>query len=118
MSDRLFDPDITDDRKPWQRSDSPPARLERVGEEDAFDGQTYEPELDFERLKGQMRRVWDVMLDGAWHTLRDISERTEDPEASVSARIRDLRKKKMGEYMVERRRIAGGLYAYRLERDE
>jgi hypothetical protein len=113
----LFGPE-PDTRKPWQRSDSPPARVERLAPEDAFDGRTYVPELDYERLGAQMRRVWDAMSDGQWWTLAGLSEHTGDPEASVSARIRDLRKKKMGGYVVVRQRIGGGLYRYRLELEE
>jgi predicted transcriptional regulator len=40
----------------------------------------------------QARRVIGCMADGAWRTLAEISAATGDPEASVSARLRDMRK--------------------------
>ena len=57
-----------------------------------FDGQTYDPAIDWERLTGQLGRVWGVMVYGRWVTLAEIHGRTGDPEASISARLRDLRK--------------------------
>lgn len=78
------------------------------------DGRTYEPGLDYDRLNAQAKRVVTVMLDGQWHTLRGVSEATGDPEASISARLRDFRKEKFGRHMVERRRLEDGLWAYRI----
>jgi len=69
-----------------------------------FDGETYIPELDKVRLTGMLGRVYEVMKDGNWHTLRQLSEKVRGSEASVSARIRDLRKEKFGGFEVERRR--------------
>lgn len=74
------------------------------------DGVTYEPELDKVRLNAQMLRTYEALRDGMWFTLRRLS----DPEASVSARLRDLRKVKFGGHEVERRRVDGGLFEYRL----
>lgn len=91
--------------------------LENGYPEDTFDGRTYDPELDYARLGKQMRKVFSLMRDGRWRTLRDISELTEQPEASVSARLRDLRKPKFGAYTVERRRDGDGqhgVHSYRL----
>ena len=82
-----------------------------------FDGETYEPEHDRIRLTKQALRVWNVMTDGQWRTLAALSFDTGDPEASVSARIRDFRKDRFGNHTVERRSVAGrdrGLYEYRL----
>jgi hypothetical protein len=53
------------------------------------------------------------MLDHQWHTLADLAT-TGDPEASVSARLRDLRKPKFGGFHIERRYVSAGLWAYRL----
>ena len=79
------------------------------------DGETYERALDKVRLNAQTRRVFDVMRDGQWHTLRGVALATGDPEASVSARLRDLRKPKFGGFTVERRRHAtSGTFQYRL----
>lgn len=79
-----------------------------------FDGETYRRALDHERLGAQLLRVGTFMAEGDWRTLRDIGTATGDPEASVSARLRDLRKRKFGGHTVERERLAGGLYRYRL----
>ena len=79
-----------------------------------FDGETYEPKRDKARLQGQMREVFNLMIDGEWRTLNEISQETGAPEASVSARLRDLRKDKFGGHTVQRRRVAGGLYQYSL----
>lgn len=85
----------------------------------SFDGLTFDALLDLGRLNAQARRVADVMLDGQWRTLREVSTATGDPEASVSARLRDLRKPANGGHTVERRRRPGwaataGLWEYRL----
>lgn len=79
-----------------------------------FDGATYEPEHDSVRLTGQMLRVFEVMKDGRWHSLAELADRAAGSEAGVSARIRDLRKKRFGGHEVERKRIDGGLWWYRL----
>lgn len=54
------------------------------------------------------------MKDGSWHTLPEIAAGTGDPEASISARLRDLRKPRFGSYVVDRRRRSQGLFEYRL----
>ncbi len=77
------------------------------------DGATYDARLDLERLNKQARRVFNVMRDGMWRTLRQISDATGDPEASISARLRDFRKQRFGGLNVERRREAG-TWLYRL----
>jgi len=82
-----------------------------------FDGKTYVPELDKARLTGQLKRVYDVLSDGHWYTLRGISVRAEAPESSCSARLRDLRKDKFGAHTVDRKRGLKGLFYYKLEID-
>lgn len=79
-----------------------------------FDGPTYEPEKDQERLSGQFARVKELMLDGAWRSLAEIAAVVEGSEAGVSARLRDLRKERFGGYTVNRRRVAGGLFQYQM----
>lgn len=81
------------------------------------DGATYDARLDYDRLNAQARRVFDVMRDGMWHRLADIAQRTGDPEASISARLRDFRKQRFGALTVERQRAAG-TWLYRLVVDE
>lgn len=74
-------------------------------------GSTYEKARDGKRLTEQAKRVFQVMKFGEWKTLSQISHITHDPEASVSARIRDLRK---AGYRVDRRHVDKGLHEYRL----
>jgi hypothetical protein len=82
----------------------------------SFDGLTYDAHDDRERLSGQYERVWNVMADGHWRTLAQISEATGDPQASISARLRDFRKPRNGGHRLDARRMEGGhgLYMYRL----
>lgn len=79
------------------------------------DGETYVHERDARRLAGQHCRVLALMRDGRWRSLSDIAEQTGDPEASVSARLRDLRKPRFGGFIVEREYVARGLFRYRLK---
>ncbi len=87
---------------------------------DYFDGSTYEPKFDATRLRGEMARVYNLMMsfpNGRWWTLREISNSTQDPEASISARLRDLRKAKFGAHTVNRRRRGDpkrGIWEYQL----
>lgn len=87
-----------------------------------FDGRTYNPELDGKRLRIQMDRVYEAVKGGQWATLGEIALMTGDAEASISARLRDLRKARFGGYVVERRRKGEGregLFEYRMrERKE
>ena len=83
-------------------------------EELRFDGADYSPDRDNPRLKGQILRVWDVMKDGQWRTLRQIADLTHDPEASISAQLRHLRKDRFGAHQIEREYIDNGAYKYRL----
>lgn len=84
-----------------------------------FDGETYEPAHDKDRLAGQLERVKRLMLDGRWRTLAAIHRIVGGSEPGVSARLRDLRKARFGNFTVERR-AAGlrnrGLFEYRVTR--
>jgi len=82
-----------------------------------FDGSTYIPVLDHIRLTGQLHRVYGVLKDGHWYTLRELSMLANCPEASASSRLRDLRKDKFGGHTVDRIRKKGGLFLYRLKID-
>lgn len=79
-----------------------------------FGGETYEPEHDQERLCGQLERVKVYMLNHGWVTLKTLAKAVQGSENGVSARLRDLRKAEFGSYTVERRRVSGGLYEYRV----
>lgn len=82
-----------------------------------FDGSTYLPWRDDCRLVGQMRRVWDAMVDGRWYTPEQLEALTGDRWASISAQQRHLRKDRFGAHTVEKRQTAdskGGSFEYRL----
>ncbi len=84
-----------------------------------FDGKTYNPKHDAFRLKTQLGRVLDVMECGEWKTLGEIAKVTCDPQASISARLRDLRKPKFGSYVIDRRNRGpkeDGLFEYKLSK--
>lgn len=79
-----------------------------------FGGDTFDPVQDGKRLGRQLWRVREFMLriSPGWTTLADLGRILGAPEASLSARLRDLRR--LG-YVVERRRVApgAGTYEYR-----
>ena len=78
------------------------------------DGQTFNRSRDGVRLNEQAQDVFNFMADNCWHSLREIAGRTGHPEASCSARLRDLRKPKFGNFKIEKRYIQNGLWQYRL----
>jgi hypothetical protein len=82
-----------------------------------FNGSDYEPPMDDVRLRGQILRIYNLMKDGTWRTLGEIEQGTRDPQASISAQLRHLRKPRFGSHTVEKRprgdRI-DGLFEYRL----
>lgn len=82
-----------------------------------FAGSDYVPEFDDERLRGQIRRIFDLMRDEKWRTLGEIEESTGDPQASISAQLRHLRKPRFGSHTIELRSRGDrgkGLFEYRL----
>lgn len=79
-----------------------------------FGGSTYDPVQDEKRLTTLYQRVFALMKDGKFRTLREIQERCGGSEASVSARLRDCRKEGFGSHTVNRKRVDGGLYQYQL----
>lgn len=80
-----------------------------------FDGTTFDANRDGKRLRKQWERVRDAMADGQWHTLQTIGAAAKiRSDASVSARIRDLRKTRFGGYVIDKEWVAGGLWVYRL----
>ena len=80
-----------------------------------FNGADYEPSRDDVRLSGQLSRIWRTMSDGRWRTLSSIAAATSDPESSISAQLRHLRKPRFGLHTIDRRHVGNGLYEYRLE---
>lgn len=78
------------------------------------DGVTFEEGRDGKRLNDQLLRVFKAMRDGKWHTLSDLHEATGDPEQSISARLRDLRKPHVLGAIIEREYVESGVWKYRL----
>ena len=79
-----------------------------------FDGETFDAARDEARLTSQLDRVRDLMADGRWWTLKQVAANLGASEASVSARLRDLRKPRFGAFRVERRYVERGLWQYRV----
>lgn len=79
-----------------------------------FDGATFNEALDQGRLSHQFQAVFSLMSDGAWRTPAQMEAATGFNWASIGARLRDCRKPKFGGHVVERRRLGGGLFEYRL----
>ena len=82
-----------------------------------FNGPDYDPNLDKARLTGQILRVFNCMKDAQWRTLGEIEEITRDPQASISAQLRHLRKPRFGGYTLNKRRRGDrtqGLFEYQL----
>jgi hypothetical protein len=91
---------------------SPPAPQSILGDRD---GLTFDASKDRKRLNRQAQATFNLMADGKWRTLAQIADAIQAPESSVSARLRDFRKPKFGGYIVNRKRVDGGLYAYQLD---
>jgi hypothetical protein len=94
-------------------------QLFNAGFPTTFQGETFVAELDAVRLSGLLECVFGVMKDGRWRTLDEIKAATNrGTEASISARLRDLRKPKFGGYTVNRRRRGDakkGIHEYQLK---
>jgi hypothetical protein len=86
-------------------------RLER------FDGPDVSP-VDRIRLATAMDRVYELMKDGRWRTLKEIAQACRVSEAGASARLRDLRKDRFRllykNREVSRQRVSGGLWQYKV----
>lgn len=80
----------------------------------AFEGESYCQDRDHGRLRRQLNLVYQIMSDNGWHTLRELAEAVGCEPQSASARIRDLRKEQYGGHQIERERVEGGLFKYRL----
>lgn len=82
-----------------------------------FEGPDYVREFDQSRLTGQILRVFNLMKDARWRTLGEIADMTGDPQASISAQLRHMRKEKWGLHTVDKRRRGDesvGLFEYKL----
>ena len=79
-----------------------------------FNGSDYDSQRDDARLTGQLLRIWEYMKDSKWRTLSEISQATGDPQASISAQLRHLRKPRFGAHIVEKEYLGNGLYQYKV----
>ena len=85
-----------------------------MNDDTRFDGSDYQPPRDNPRLSRQYIRVFELMKDARWRRLKVIADTTGDPEASVSAQLRHMRKPRFGSHTIEKRHKGEGLYEYRL----
>lgn len=81
----------------------------------AFDGDTYDADRDHARIGGQLERVRAAMSDGRWWLLDELTAQCGGTVASVSARLRDLRKPRFGSNEIEREYLTAGLWRYRMK---
>ncbi len=72
-------------------------------------GSTYNAQRDLARLSDQMRRVYDALSTGRKFTLRELADAADCPEASASARFRDL--KRLG-FAVDKKNLGAGTWQY------
>jgi len=79
-----------------------------------FDGSDYKPSRDNDRLTNQLQKIWAIVKNGKWFTLRDISKATGYTEASISAQLRHLWKDRLGLHEIEKNHLGNGLYEYRV----
>lgn len=100
-----------------KRASAQQVRAARAQIDGPRDGATFDSIVDMDRLNGQAKRVWDALRDGRWHTLADLAAKSQSPEASVSARMRDFRKPEYGNQPLEARRSPSNsnLWEYRLD---
>ena len=94
----------------WQHCDG---RQGQVEEAIYFEGPPDEDSRTA-RLSAQLVAIRDLMLDGRWRTLAEIERATGAPQASISAQLRHLRKRRFGRYVVEKQHVEHGLWQYRI----
>lgn len=79
-------------------------------------GPAYQPSLDEKRIRKQHEVIRDLMLaTDQWLSLNEIENTLGFPQASISAQLRHLRKKRFGSFIVDKRRRDGkGTWEYRV----
>jgi hypothetical protein len=87
------------------------AQLDIFGSQPQFKGESFDARRDGQRLSNQLDKVRHWMKGGSWWTLEGLHVATGAPQASVSARIRDLRREGL---TIERRYVERGLWEYRV----
>lgn len=79
-----------------------------------FNGSDYQPLRDNVRLGKQLEKIFNLMRDGQFRTLSEIHSLTGEPEASISAQLRHLKKERFGSHKVEKEYVGSGLFKYKL----
>ena len=69
-----------------------------------FSGPDYDKDRDQKRLASQQDRIRDLMLDGVWRSVHEITERVGGSENSGQAQLRHLRKPRFDCHIVTKRR--------------
>ena len=77
-----------------------------------FDGSNYDHARDSLRLGKQLDKIFNIMKDGVPRTLSQIESLTGDPQASISAQLRHLRKERFGSHQLSKIYCGQGLYTY------
>lgn len=80
-----------------------------------FDGYAYVEILDQKRLSTQYFRIFNLMKDKKWRTLSEIEDELGYPQASISAQLRHMKKKRNNSNTVNKRRrgeAKNGLFEY------
>lgn len=92
---------------------------DRIPRSPLFDSGIDLTTADHQRLHTQLDRLLSVVRDGQWWTVEGLQDeiwgrfKVRDPQASLSAQLRNARKPKHGGYTVERRRV-GNCWQFRL----
>ena len=83
-------------------------------------GPAYDEELDGKRVHTQMDVIRRFMVKEwpEWQSLAEIECVLGYPQASVSAQLRHLRKRRFGSYVVEKQRRTTGTWEYRVRAPE
>ena len=82
--------------------------------ENVFNGSDYNHQRDGERLNQQYKTIFNLMSDGVYRTLQQISDVTGHPPASISAQLRHSRKERFGSHTVNKQYLGDGLFSYQL----
>lgn len=86
-------------------------------------GGSFDESQDGERLRAQHEAIWEVMIEGGWHTLDSLQHELfarfgiQAKTTGISARIRDFRKDECGKHTVFEERVEGHptLWQFKLE---
>ena len=79
-----------------------------------FNGSDYQQGRDSQRLGIQLSKIYNLMKDGIHRSLSQIEAATGEPQASISAQLRHLRKERFGSHTVNKNYLGEGLYTYQL----